>query len=108
MIITSPVSHFPGTVERPDSLTLEQAIQIENMLAEVQARRDKIGRAELDRLIIGAILPHFSGWAISGLPAAPTPETYPGSPRNASAQLTAWLLTNIMAVYTGETTIPNA
>lgn len=108
MIITSPVNHFPGTVNRPDMLTLPQVLQIENALREMASQRDQMAAAGFDYAYLKAILPLYSDWHIEGVPAEPTAETFPGSPRIASAKLIAWLIDAIMQVYRGETDIPNA
>jgi hypothetical protein len=105
MKITSPVKEFPGTVERPDSLTLPQVIAFENGIRDL--KRDGTP-AESDGETLALILPFFTDWQIEGQPAAPTVETFIFSPRKAGAELVAWLLGEITKVYVGETEIPNA
>jgi hypothetical protein len=108
VIISSPVKRFPGTVNCPDMLTLPQVLQIENALREMAGQRETMAAAGFDYAYLKAILPLYSDWHIEGVPAEPTSETFPGSPRVDSARLIAWLIDAIMQVYRGETDIPNA
>jgi hypothetical protein len=107
MKITSPVDGFPGTVERPDYLTLPQVLQFEEGLRGLSGDDAKT-KTQFDAATVAFILPFFSLWDIAGVPTNPTPETFPGSPRKASAELIAWLLGELVNLYTGETDIPNA
>lgn len=46
-------------------------------------------------------------WELTGLPAQITPETFPGSPRIASAQLLGWLIGEISKLYSEAESLPN-
>ena len=105
MKITSPVKEFPGTIERPDSLTLPQVIAFENGIRDL--KRDGTP-AESDGETLSLILPFFSDWQIEGQPKEPTVETFVFTPRRAGAELVAWLWGEITRLYVGETEIPNA
>ena len=105
MKLTSEIKEFPGTVERPDYLTLPQVIAFENSIRDISKREGSPAESDLQTLAV--ILPLYSDWKIEGQPTAPTPETFNFTPRAAGSKLAAWLLDGIMRVYVGEAEVPN-
>jgi hypothetical protein len=105
MKLTSEIKEFPGTVERPDYLTLPQVIAFEADIKDVG--KFEGSPAEADMRTLAIILPLYSDWQIKGQPDEPTPETFNFTPRRAGAKLVAWLLDGIMQVYLGEVEVPN-
>lgn len=112
--ITSPVKRFSGSVTLADPLTYPQYIA---WLDAVEAA----GKIKTDGLTVGdiaatprltaAMLPGVCAcveqWAIAGLPAVVTPDTFPATPRVSSVRLLVWLIGEISALVSAVDDIPN-
>ena len=106
--ITSPVKRFPGTVTLSDPLTLPQAIAMEQALKLTNEMRE--GRTPSKRELNYALLPGVCGCIESGeikdWPGL-SADKFPGTPNGASAELMAWLLNEVVALYEDAEEIPN-
>lgn len=106
MIITSTIPQLPGTVEMLDTWSFDQVLAFERALAEIRQSSDK--RTAADKITIAGLLPILHNWQITGIPDSPTVETFPATPRRATAELIALLLDQAVKIYVGEIEIPNA
>ena len=102
--ITSPSARFPGVVVLHDPLSYPQVVALEEA---VQQAREADGAAA-DLALLPGLLVCVAEVRLEGIPAKPTPDTWPATPRKAAAELLRWLTSEIMTVYVGETEIPNA
>ena len=106
--ITSPIKRFPGTVNLFDPLTLPQAIGMERALAKVNELRDNgdATKRELNYALLPGICGCLDGGDIKGWPGL-SPDTFPATPQNASAELLAWIIGEVVALYQDTDDIPN-
>ena len=120
-VIESPVKKFPGTVTLFDPLTMPQVVKIDECLlsrrqyfeeTEIDGARGYVLKDDAfwshpDTIALDAILVCVEEWNLKNLPDDLTAENFPGSPRPASRALINWLVIEILAVYQGETEVPN-
>ena len=120
--IDSKIARFPGYVVISDPLTIPQTIAFEDAMAAAQEgarkRGDVITVEEKER--INTLSPHYlhdvlagvvecvEEWHISGFPQNVTADTFPGTPKIATAQLIAWLIGEISGLYSEAEQVPNA
>jgi hypothetical protein len=117
----SPILDFPGTVILPDMLILPQVLAWNDMLVAKDEVRDAVPKdrkltlsenrkwiGKIDAVYLPVVFGIVLEWHIEHIPEAPTVETFPLTPRLASAQFLAWLVGEIQKVYDGEIQIPNA
>ena len=104
--ITSPVKEFTGTVKLPDRLTMPQALTFEQSVADVQslAEVEEGTRTKFDSIMLGAICECVEEWNLDGFEEL-APDTFPATPRVASAELVAWLYGEIAKLYSPD--VPN-
>jgi hypothetical protein len=113
--IKSPVKEFPGSVELPEYLTFPQAIAYEQSILETQALFDgarelddeedvTVSQIQYDASMIGVICECVEQWDLKDLEQL-SPETFPSTPRVASAKLVAWLFEEITKMFRPE--VPN-
>ncbi len=57
--------------------------------------------------ILAGIIPCVEEWHIDGLPENVTPDTFPGTPKIASARLISWLINEISELYSEAEQVPN-
>ena len=108
-IITSPVKRFPGTVTLSDPLTFPQAVAWEKAIRASQEAGLNVGFAEQMALALPGLLACAEAWHLANIPEIPTPENFPSTPRVAVANLLAWLMGEISAIYDlDESEDPNA
>jgi hypothetical protein len=107
MVRQSPVKYFTGHVVLHDPLTLPMVAAFERALADSRALSDPT-RAELQAALLPGLLPSVAEWHLAHLsPAQLSPETWPGAPREAAAQLIEWLTGIVLDAYNGEVDVPN-
>ena len=99
--ITSPVEEFPGTVEMPQRLTLPQALAYEHAIKESQKVGEDSTQTDYDAIAVKAICECVDEWNLEGFGQL-SPDTFPATPRSASAQLIGWLFNSITAIYSGK------
>ena len=109
--ITSPVKEFPGSVELPDRLTMPQALAFEQSIRDGQAlgkelEEDEVkpSQTQYDAVMVGAICTCVEEWELEDFGQL-APDTFPATPRIASAELIAWLYGEIIGMYNPE--VPN-
>jgi hypothetical protein len=106
--LTSPVKRFSGTVELSDPLTFPQYMAWSKAVEIASAQREKLTAITVGyddivtEVMLPAILACIEAWHIAGVPEKPTVETFPATPRRATAQLIAWLAGEIGAVISEE------
>ncbi|MFZ5589628.1 MAG: hypothetical protein ACOY4M_08345 [Pseudomonadota bacterium] len=124
--ISINIPPFVGSVTLAEPMTLEQVIALEDAqdaAAEensespflkriVEARGDDrearaIWASRADRHFIPVICKCVERWDIENYPEHITPETFPATPRGKSIELIRTLMSELMAVYNGETSVPN-
>lgn len=105
-ILTSPVKRFPGTVTLPDGYTFPEIIAFDKALAV--ARTDGLSNMEQWHAILAGLLPCVSAWALDGVPANPTPDTFPATPRVSVTRLVSWLYDEVSKAQVDEGDTPNA
>lgn len=103
---TSPFAAFPGEVVLPDFLTLGQCVAWGDCIAAAEALGSPVRRDVLDAALLPGVLSCVQEFRISGLPPRLTVETFPGTPRRASAEFISWLIGLVSALYVGEE-VPN-
>lgn len=100
---------WTGSVIISDRLFLSQVELIEDALEPVlDGKHKSVFLTELDKPKIPALLACVEKWELKNFPDAPTPETFPLTPRRASHELIGWLFKELTDIYIGETDIPNA
>jgi hypothetical protein len=97
-VITSPIKRWPGEVVISDPLTFPQIIALDDAFAAVR-EHDTLTVDRTDALILPGVLRCVEEFRLAGFPPNPTYETFPATPRIASAQLIAWLINEIMKLY---------
>jgi len=102
--VESPVEKFPGYVVLPDPLSLPLALDYEEMLSGIGKLESP---TQVDGHVVAFLVRHVEEWHIDGVPVEPTLETFPASPRRASAQLIAWIVNELTKIYTGDRPDPN-
>jgi hypothetical protein len=105
-VIISPVKRFSGSVTLSDPLTFPQALAVESAIRKGQALGDEGTHLQFDNVLLPAVLACVQEWNIAGVDN-PTPETFPATPRTASAELIAWLIGEVMALYKDAEELPN-
>lgn len=98
--LTSPVEEFPGTVEMPERLTLPQALAYERAIKLAQATEDPT-QTEYDVLAVEVVCECVEEWNLEGFGQL-SPDTFPATPRAASANLIGWLFNSITEIYIGK------
>jgi hypothetical protein len=107
-VATSPVEKFSGTVTLYDPLNMAQTLGWEKAIHEADILRETIKEGsnvmvtDFNAIYLPAILACVETWSLTGIPPSPTLETFPFSPRLASAKLIDWLIGEISKIYTGE------
>ena len=107
-VIKSPVDHFAGEVTLSDPLTFPQVFAIEDALEAGSEIVDESSAARYYHAILPGIIVCVEKWNIKGVPKNPTPDTYPATPRDEAAELLAWLMNEILALYEKVEPDPNA
>ena len=104
--IVSPVKEFPGTVKLPDRLTMPQALSLESSIASAQVLiEDKSStQTAYDAVMLGAIFDCIEEISLDGIENI-TAETFPATPRTPSAELIAWIYSELIGMYNPE--VPN-
>jgi len=101
-IITSPFEKFKGTVTLSDPLNMAQTLGWEKAIRLAQSLGEQVYISDLNATYLPALMACVEEWHIAGIPPNPTPETFPFSPRLATAKLIDWLIGEISKVYVGE------
>lgn len=104
MILSSPVTAWPGEIEIHDTMTLPMAAAWEDAL---NAARGKRSFASLHLALLPGILACVKAWRLEGFPSAPTVDTFPVKPHQARAELIDALVKVIGEMYADEVTVPN-
>lgn len=110
MQITINHPPFVGTVTLPDFLTLPQVLLFEDAngrVHELRAVKNNVSVSKIDAENIPLILSVVTNWQVAGVPEHPALDTFPVTPRLASAQMLAQIIREIARMYRGETDIPN-
>ena len=100
--IESPVKEFPGTVILPDYLTMPQALLYEKAVRDGSALiEESASQTAYDAVMVDAICGCVEEWNLEGLGQLSF-DTFPSTPRAASAELVAWLFGEIVKLYNPE------
>lgn len=107
--ITSPVKRWPGSVTIADPITLPQAKLIENAMRPIESDTGdgRVFLSTVDEARLPAIFACVEKWELDNLPDDMTLETFPASPRGDSHKLAEWIFRELLAVYFGESVVPN-
>lgn len=106
MKLTSPSAHFSGSIEISEQMTMPQVLMLEDAVKSIDISSMSIG--QLHAAYLPVILSVVMKWEIAHVPAEPTAETFPGTPRKAAVDFFTWLIGEVLKIYNGETEIPNA
>ncbi len=101
--IVSPVKEFPGTVKLPDRLTMPQALAFEQSISDAQALENGT-QTEYDAIFLKAIFACVESVELDGYEDI-SPDTFPATPRDKSAELIAWMFEALTHLYSPE--VPN-
>ena len=104
--INSPVDEFPGTVKLPSRLTMPQALMFERSISDVNIliEEESASQIEVDNIMVGVICECVEEWNLDDLEQL-APDTFPATPRQASAELVAWIYGEIVKLYNPD--VPN-
>lgn len=106
-LIVSPVKKWPGTVTLSDPLTLPQSWGFADAITAARELGEAAQLSRYNFALLTGVCGCVEKWELQGLPAAITPDNFPATPRNAAAQLCAWLVGEVVQLYQDED-IPNA
>ena len=101
--ITSPVEEFTGTVKLPDRLTMPQALAFEQSINDAQALENAT-QTQYDKIMVEFICQVVEEWNLDDFEDLSF-DTFPATPRTASAELVAWIYGEIVSMYMPE--VPN-
>lgn len=109
-IIVSAIKAFPGEVVLYDPIPMPRVLEWETGInagvnAVMEAGDGKIPRSLIQSLHLPGICACVKEWRLDGFEQL-TPETFPGTPKTASAKLIAWVMLEIATIYSGEG-VPN-
>ena len=104
-IVKSTIKKFPGSVTLYEPLTFPMVKTFEDAIQKMQ-ELEGVRQLDNDEVLIPAICSCVEEWNLEGLGDL-TPETFPGSPRIASARLVAWLIGEIIEMYSESEEDPN-
>ena len=97
--ITSPVEQFPGTVRLPNHLTMPQVLVLEQAIRDGSALSESpFTQSEYDSLLVPAVCECVEEWNLDDFEQL-SADTFPFTPRIASAELINWLFSEIMKLY---------
>ena len=119
--IDSDIKRFPGYVIISDPLTIPQTMAFEDAMKLAQdgarERGDMITVDENERIntltprylhdVLEGVIACVEEWHLDGVPQDVKPDTFPGTPKIASAQLIALLIREISALYSEAEQVPN-
>jgi len=103
--VKSTIKRFPGSVTLYEPLTFPMVKTFEDAIQKIQ-ELEGARQSASDEVLIPAICSCVEEWNLEGLGDL-TPETFPGSPRIASARLVAWLIGEIIEMYSDNEEDPN-
>lgn len=117
---------FVGSVTLCEPMTLEQVIALEDaqdaaaeetqespFLKRVIETRGNdadaraIWASRADKHFVPVICKCVEKWELAGYPENITPENFPATPRGKSIELIRMLMSELMSIYNGETSVPN-
>ena len=102
--ITSPVEEFTGAITLPDRLTMPQALAFEQSIRSGQSLEEDSTQTEFDAIMLEAIFACVESMNLDGFEDL-SPDTFPATPRTASAELIAWMYGEILKLYNPD--VPN-
>ena len=108
--IDSPVKRWPGHVTLHSPLNWRQYSAFQDALAVANSiyTTDKPRQDALDAALVPGLCACVAEWKIDGLPSVVTLDSFPFTPRRASAQLVSWLLREVTVLITeADNDIPN-
>jgi hypothetical protein len=107
-VIESPISKFSGSVTLYDPLNMAQTLGWEKAVSESKKLRNVIKAGgevmltDFNAVYLPAIIACVEAWNLIGIPSGPTLESFPFSPRLATAKLMDWIIGEITKIYVGE------
>lgn len=107
--ITSPVEHFPGSVTISDPLTYPQFLAVQDGVKEVERyleTGETLTQERMNYVYLPGLIGCVEKWKLDNFPEDVTADTFPGTPGVASGQLVAWLLSEIISLYTDADEVP--
>lgn len=110
MIIQCPVPGFEGEIELADALNYRQLAAYERgMIAANKLLRtnEEAGLAEIRVFVIPGLIECVKAFRLANVPARPTEETFPSTPKKEAGELYVWLLGVIRKKIDGEDSAPN-
>lgn len=114
-VIQSPVDLWPGTISLPNWLNFEQDAAWRDAIAAVTAQREELTRLDaaidphIARLFFPALGMIVQSWELGGdFPTPPTADTFPSTPKEASARLLVTIIAAIDALYSDASDLPLA
>lgn len=116
-VVTSPIEEWPGTVTFSDPLTLAQVVLYEDAVwaarqllpgkgsplaaaEEIAAGGFRLQQSQLDLAFIEGLLACVETFDLANFPTVEvTVENFPGTPRDPSMNLIAWLMDELRLIY---------
>ena len=110
-LIDSPVKRWSGGVRLHSYLTFPQVIAFESAIQSGREYLAEQGDDALMSVYSHMVLPGVFGcieeWQLEGFPEDVDADSFPATPRIASAELLNWLITAITGVMRDDEKIPN-
>lgn len=106
-VITSPVKRFAGTITLSDPLTLPQAIAVEDAIEAGKKLLKETPQGSLRKYHVAVIPGLLKCVEQIDIPNVSV-DRWPGTPANASALLSAWLINEVLKLFQEDDAVPNA
>ena len=107
-IVKSTIKRFPGSVTLYEPLSFPMVIAFEEAIADGAAliKDGEARQSEYNYSLLPAACACVEEWNLEGLGDL-TPDNFPANPRKSSTQLVAWLVDEIINLFTEDEEVPN-
>ena len=97
--VKCPAARYAGTVTFSDPILMPQSVTWQRALRTAQ-NIDQGTSAEFNAALLPGVFAIVEKWELAGLEEV-TPETFPASPQAETDELIAWLINQIVIIFTG-------
>ena len=96
--VTCTIERYAGYVDFRDPLPLYVCLELEDAILSVQG---KTNQTEIDVAVLPVVIKAVEEWHLKNIPDRVDANNFPGTPRKDSSILLAWLIGEMMKVYSG-------